>query len=370
MLCRGAVSERVNTEQTELGEGPVAVVDTCFGSNWSYAHGKPESRAVFEEQLADFQGTEELAYQPGGGGEHIFLLIRKVDMATIEVVKKLARYTRVRMADIGYAGLKDKKGICTQWFSIYKPGKEEFSFSGLGGEELQVIQQTRSHRKIKRGTHKYNYFRIHLRRLIDDDGLLEERLRLIEAQGVPNYFGEQRFGTEGRNVQLALELFRGRGEKLSRFKTGLIISSARSWIFNEYLSSRVAAGSWNKYLSGDVMSLDGSNSVFVPERWDTTLEQRLKEFDIHPSGPLWGRGEHQCRELAREQELATVAKNLQLSAGLESLGLKHARRSLRVRPGQLHYQFVNEHELTIEFRLPAGSFATAVLRELCDYRDP
>jgi tRNA pseudouridine13 synthase len=181
---------------------------------------------------------------------------------------------------------------------------------------------------------------------------------------VPNYFGEQRFGRGGDNVAKALAMFGGR--RVRRDERTLLLSAARSQLFNRVLAARVQAGSWDRALEGEVWILDGSRSVFGPEPWDDTLAARLAAFDIHPSGPLWGAGAPRATDEALAVETAALddAESLALRQGLERAGLKQERRALRLRPADLAWEWPAADRLRLAFALPPGTYATAVLAEL------
>jgi tRNA pseudouridine13 synthase len=333
----------------------------------AFALGPPVCTAGFKQELADFRVIEDLGFELTGHGEHLCVQVRKAGMTTPELVRMLARIADVREHDIGFAGLKDRQGICTQWFSIYLPLEIELDFSMLSTAGVELLQCVRNSRKIRRGSHRRNLFQIRLRG-VDSPAHhagIERRLEAIAKDGVPNYFGAQRFGYNNSNVASADRLFSGHLRLNRGFKRGMLISAARSFLFNELLSRRVELANWNRYIDGDVMNLSGTDSVFVPESWDGTLEQRLGEGDIHPTGPLWGEGILRSSDdvLALEQELRSSFEVLCL--GLETAKVQQARRSLRLTVADLCWQWSGEDDLELMFALPPGTYATAVLRELC-----
>jgi len=197
-----------------------------------------------------------------------------------------------------------------------------------------------------------------------DSGELEHRLGMVAKHGVPNYFGEQRFGRNGSNLQTADRLFRNPKLRLSRNKRSLTLSAARSFIFNQVLSARVNTGNWSAPLVGDAMQLDGSHSYFIAEAVDADLSRRVASQDIHPTGPLHGRGENPAQGACRELEAAVLADHASWCAGLEATGLKQDRRALRLNVANLTWQWEPSGELVLTFSLPAGAYATSVLREV------
>ncbi len=338
-----------------------------------FAFGAPQHSAVFKHEVDDFCVDEDLGFELSGAGEHLCVQIRKTGVATPQVVRALSRAAGVRQQDIGYAGLKDRQGVCVQWFSIYLPSERVPDFAGFTEGGMEILQTLRNSRKIRRGSHRGNLFRIRLRDVSDGSNVIPPdllvRLEAIVARGVPNYFGEQRFGTHNENVQMAARLFSGELRMARGFKRGMLLSAARSCVFNEVLSHRVLAGNWDQYLDGDVMNLEGTESVFVPKEGDAELRARLDAMDIHPTGPLWGKGMLRSSAAARELELACVEEFHDLCTGLEAAGLEQARRSLRLPVRGLQWAWMPGHTLELQFSLPPGAYATSVLRELLVLRD-
>jgi tRNA pseudouridine13 synthase len=188
-------------------------------------------------------------------------------------------------------------------------------------------------------------------------------MNAIGVQGVPNYFGPQRFGIDGGNLVRARQLFSGEIRIDDRMQRGFALSAARSAIFNALLAQRVTAGTWNRIQPGDMASLDGSNSIFAVEQVDDVLADRCLQLDIHPSGPLWGRG-----TLLTGSDIAALEQQAAQSLapfgdGLERAGLDQERRSLRLRVSNLQWDRSGA-DVRLQFRLPRGAFATAVLHEV------
>jgi tRNA pseudouridine13 synthase len=330
----------------------------------------PKFNAVFKLVADDFCVTEDLGFALSGDGEHHCFQIRKTDVTTTQVVKHLAQLAGVREHDVGYAGLKDRMGVCVQWLSVYQPHRQNIDISALEATGVEVLQRMRNSRKIRRGSHKHNEFVIRLRGVdATAHSELEERLQRVAQKGVPNYFGEQRFGHSNRNVDMALRLFSGQLRLRRGFKKGMLLSAARSYVFNELLSQRVRSKNWDTYLAGDVMSLAGTESVFVPEQWDATLADRLRSGDIHPTGALWGSGPLRSSADTRVLEEQVAQCHQDLCEGLEAAGMMQARRSLRLTVGAMSWQFLQNEDLEVRFTLPPGAYATSVLREVCELKE-
>ncbi|ASQ45529.1 tRNA pseudouridine(13) synthase TruD [Legionella clemsonensis] len=327
----------------------------------AFAYGKPNSTGNIKCSPEDFSVHEILGFDLTGEGEHLYLQIEKKGLNTEEVVRSLARRLVKSEKAISYAGLKDKEAVTTQWFSIHCPG-EVINAETLEGEGWRVLQAKRHAKKLRTGALAANQFTLVVRDLTHLEKV-EERLEQISANGVPNYFGPQRFGYGNNNLLKAEQLLLAGIRVKNRFLRGIYYSAARAFLFNQILSERVQANTWNKAMAGDVMQLTGSNSIFSIEESDAVIEKRVAEFDISPAAPLWGRGEErlQMQALALQQK-ALLPYNSWCKA-LEQHGLDRAYRSLRLVVEQMKWDWQGDN-LQLSFQLTAGSYATAVMREL------
>jgi tRNA pseudouridine13 synthase len=341
----------------------VVVLDTAI-YDLAYAWGEPPVTGQIRTVPEDFQVTEIPLLEPDGEGEHVWLYVRKRNENTLWVAGQLAAFAGVHPRQVSFAGLKDRNAVTEQWFSVQMPGQDAPDWQAMNSETLTILRHARHSRKLRRGALKGNHFKITLRELAGDLPALEQRLGVIAGQGVPNYFGEQRFGRDGSNLRSAEALFRNPKMRLSRNKRSLTLSAARSLLFNRVLSQRVSAGNWNRALAGDAMQLEGSHSFFIAAAVDAELTGRVECQDIHPTGPLHGRGETPAQGESRELEQAVLADYTSWCEGLEVAGLKQDRRALRLKAGNLAWQWAQSGELVLEFSLPAGAYATSVLREL------
>lgn len=347
-----------------------AVPGTISMPDWPRAGGLPSAQAQLRQQPEDFQVDEQLGFAPDGAGEHLLLQVWKKNLNTDQVARQLARHAGVAARDVSYGGLKDRNAVTTQWFSLWLPGKPDPDWQGLESASLRILSSVRHRRKLPRGALKSNRFVIVLREMQGPAEVIEQRLTAIRQTGVPNYFGEQRFGRDGQNVQQALAMFAGRKVK-DRHLRGIYLSAARSCLFNQVLAARVVDGNWNRILPGEAVMLCGSRSFFIAETVDEVIATRLAERDIAASGPLWGRGELPCSGEVRALELATVSGYRQLCQGLEDAGLEQERRALRLDVNDLQWHWLDDSRaLRLHFELPAGAYATAVLREVVAYREP
>ena len=364
----------------------------------AFANGRPELAASFKQEFTDFRVDEQLSFKFTEKGEHVYLWIEKTDRSTVDVAKKLSEATGVHGSDIGYSGMKDRRAETRQWFSIKLPAGREAELAACESDSLRIIETHRNSRKLKIGSHRSNHFRILLRDCEGPRDEFEQRLAQIESGGVPNYFGTQRFGRNLSNLTqvqawMAAELGEGSPSddtnsiKASipkqRFKRSMLFSAARSYLFNQVLSQRLERGSWDRYIAGDVLNLDGTERSFSLEsglEWDSVLQQRLEDFDIHITGPLSGEIDSKDKYVsygeAADIEEAVCKQFNTLHAGLRHFGLKAARRPLRFRPIDLKWEWLpSEHELgagdlLLDFSLGKGAYATSLLRELCVTREP
>ncbi|HSX59058.1 MAG TPA: tRNA pseudouridine(13) synthase TruD [Tahibacter sp.] len=332
-------------------------------SELPFAFGGPPLRARLRAQPEDFFVDEDLGFAPDGAGEHVFVRVEKRGANTDWVARQIARFVGVAPEAVSYAGLKDRHAVTRQTFSVAVPVKRDLAWETLSGDDFRVLDAQRHGRKLKRGALKRNRFRIVLRDVQGDRTGAEARLAAIFARGVPNYFGEQRFGRDGDNVARAQAMFDGR--RVSRHERSLLLSAARSQVFNEVLAARVRRGDWDRALPGDVWMLDGSHSIFGPEAATPELAGRLARGDIHPTGPLWGAGPLRSADAVAVLERDAASAHGDLARGLEAAGLAQERRSLRLVAQEPGFAWDGD-ALVVSFALPAGSYATTLLREVAD----
>lgn len=331
------------------------------------AHGGPAGRARLRQELEDFQVEEDLGFAPDGEGEHQLLWVRKRGANTEWVGRQLAAFAGLPQQAVSWAGLKDRHAVTTQWFCVHTGVKGGPDWSALVSDEFVVLEAHQHRRKLRPGYLAGNRFRIRLRGFDGDLTTLAQRLDKVAERGVPNYFGEQRFGRGEGNLHRAQALFAGEMRHAPRHQRGLWLSAARSQLFNQVLALRVERGDWDRPLAGDCLQLAGSNSFFLAEAPDAALIARVQVGELHPSGPLWGRGTPASHGEAAEVEAAALAGFDPWLQGLAAAGMDQERRPLRLMPGDWSWSWVDEADLELAFRLPAGAFATAVLRELVDW---
>ncbi len=333
----------------------------------AWANGRPVAKAILRSCAEDFRVEEIPVATPEGQGEHLWLLARKCGRTSSDLAGVLARHFNVPRRDVGFAGRKDRHADTSQWFSVRLPGREAAAPPVIEG--VQWTHVSRHARKLATGGLRGNRFRLLLRDVVGERAELEQRLAGIATLGVPNYFGPQRFGRGAQNLFSAWRMLVEGSPVRKRELRGLLLSTARSWCFNRVAAQRVADGSWQTLLPGELAALDGSRSVFAVEEVDETLRTRLAAFDVHPSGPLPGRGGKRPSGSCAELEGVALKAFAPLIAGLADARVDASRRALRVRPAEFSWQWTATDSLLLCFELPAGSYATCVVRELVDAQD-
>jgi tRNA pseudouridine13 synthase len=329
--------------------------------------GEAALSASIRNEPEDFQVEELPAFDASGEGEHLLLTIEKRGMNTAYAARRIAAWAGVAEMAVGYAGMKDRHAVTRQRFSVHLPRRVAPDLSALESDGLRVLASAWHARKLQRGALRGNRFELRLRDVLGEREAIDARLRAMAAQGFPNYFGEQRFGRAGGNLDAARRMFAG--QRVKRDQRGILLSAARSELFNTVLAARVANGSWATGLPGELWMLDGSHSVFGPEADPGALAERASVLDIHPTGPLWGRGNLRTDSDCRALEEATLESAIDIRAGLEQAGLKQERRALRIPARALAWAWRDPGTIELSFELAAGSYATSLLHALGAVRD-
>jgi tRNA pseudouridine13 synthase len=325
-------------------------------------HGTPPAQGILRAAPEDFLVEEDLGFLPAGTGQHVLLKVRKRNANTPWVARELARAAGCHPREVGYAGLKDRRALTVQWFSVPRP-RAPPDWHTVRGADFEVLEAHAHTRKLPRGALAGNCFAVRIGAPAGDGvalgAALAPRLAQIARRGVPNYFGPQRFGRNGANLA---RIGKGLGS-LTRQERGFVISAARSAVFNAVLAERVRAGCWDRLLPGDLANLDGRGSIFAVDAGDASLAGRCARLEIHPTGPLWGEGTPPAGARVLELESCVAARLASESALCVAAGLRQERRSLRLRVRELECE-PETQSVRLRFRLTCGSFATAVLREL------
>jgi tRNA pseudouridine13 synthase len=328
------------------------------------AYGAAPVRGRVRSVPEDFVVDEVLGFEPDGSGAHLLLLVEKRGANSGWVAAQLARAAGVAPRDVGWSGQKDRHAVTRQAFTLpWGVATPLDACRGYAGEGWRVLAASRHGRKLRPGSHRGNRFELRVRDLAGDRDALAGRLALLARCGVPDYFGPQRFGRDGANLLRARRWAESGDAPRDRTARGFALSAARSALFNAVLAERVRRGDWDRLLPGEAVMLDGRRSFFRAPQIDATLADRCAALDVHPSGPLWGRGTSPADGEALAVESAALAGEPRLRALLEAEGLEHERHALRLPVRQLEWS-VDGDDLWLRFELPRGAFATAVLHEI------
>jgi tRNA pseudouridine synthase D (truD) len=320
----------------------------------------PKQTALLKAECADFVVKEQLGYDMSGDGEFVALKVRKTDCNTLFVGEQLAKFAGISARNMSYAGLKDRKAVTEQWFSLQMPGQPTPDFSQFSLEGVEILDVTRHQRKIRIGSLQGNHFEILLRNVEETDEL-KVRLDFLAKNGFPNYFTEQRFGRDGNNLTQALRWANGEIKVKDRNKRSFYLSAARSEIFNLIVAKRIELGLAQQVLNGDILQLNGSHSWFVVDESEdlAQLQQRLAQQDVLLTAPLIGEEEKSAVDFEHE----IFAQHQALFDLMRQERMKAARRAILMQPQHFQWQF-EPNGLRLQFALPAGSYATALIREL------
>ena len=347
------------------GHGRYADLWSRAAFNPPRAHGVPLPSAQLKTQPEDFRVEELLSFTPSGSGAHWLLRVEKKGANTRWVAAEIARLARTPADEVGFAGLKDRHAVAVQWFSVPALAAPADYWREARTADFRVLEVHGNSRKLRRGALSGNRFRIRLRKASWSREQLDLKLAAVRAHGVPNYFGPQRFGRDGFNLDRIQAWVQSGAAPRGRAQHGFALSAARSLIFNAVLARRVEAGNWSQLAPGDLASLDGSGSHFPVTVVDDELQQRLAQFDIHPSGPLWGAGETPARGTNARYEIEAALEFQPVASLLARQGLAQDRRSLRCPVRDLAVEG-DSGSVTFSFLLGRSQYATTVLREICE----
>lgn len=328
------------------------------------AHGAPPLAGRFRVEPEDFSVEEVLGFDADGSGNHVLLLVEKRDANTGWVAAELARAAHIAPREVGVSGQKDRRAVARQSFSLPWPVNVPVDAClAFAGEGYRVLAAQRHGRKLRPGSHRANRFVIRVREVAGERAAIEARLALLRSDGVPNYFGPQRYGRGQANLDSARDWAAGRMAPRARAQRGFALSTARSELFNRVLAERVRRGDWNRLVPGEAVILDGRRSFFRADAIDAALVERCAAMDLHPSGPLWGRGPLEVGGEVLALEESVAASEPALRSLLEAEGMEQERRSLRLPVRSFEWRFADD-SLFLSFELPRGTFATSVLHEI------
>jgi len=317
------------------------------------------------EAAQDFQVEEIPAYAPEGRGDHLFVHFQKTDLSTPEAVKRIAAALEVNADQAGFAGLKDKRAITTQWASFFGASPEKAAALALPG--IEVLQAERHPHKLRTGHLRANRFRLLIRGT--QDGALDIAQKVLDElvkSGSPNYYGEQRFGIAGQNLERAHAwIVLGERAPRSRFDRKLLASVWQSQLFNTWLAARLGDGTWRSALHGDLMRKEDTGGLFTAED-ASEAQARAERFEISATGPMFGADMRWPTHAALAREEALLAESGMAKERLRELRnvAPGTRRVARIRPEEVSVSLESSDCLRLTLTLPKGAYATVVLREL------
>lgn len=334
-------------------------------SSLAYLCGKPTAKAKIKAKPEHFKVVEDLGYRFSGDGEHVMVRIRKTGENTSFVANELAKACGVKSKDVSWAGLKDRHAVTEQWLSVHMPQGKFPNLSMFLAQypSIEVLEMQRHNKKLRPGDLRGNRFEVVLSEVTDMDDVLR-RLAVVAEQGVPNYFGNQRFGREGNNVTEARRWGRDNVRSRNQNQRSLYLSSARSWIFNHIVSARIEAACFYRFIDGDV-ALVGKEQVLVAADQLAEWSAKLQQGEAVISAALAGDNALPTQNEALALEQPQLDAEPDLMALIRGNRMRHDRRAVSLMPQDLSWD-VDGDQITLRFALDAGSFATSIVRELIE----
>jgi tRNA pseudouridine13 synthase len=315
-------------------------------------------------ELDDFEVEEIPAYVPSGAGSHLYLWLEKRDFGGEFFLRELSKWLGVRPGDIGTAGLKDRRAVTRQWVSV--PESAESHVPQIDCDNIRVLEVSRHNNKLRPGHLRGNRFRVLIRDVEPDAATRATAiLDRISTNGLPNYYGDQRFGRDGDNAELGMKQLRGEAVgRLNPFMRKMSLSAVQSMLFNECLAGRLRDGVLRTVLPGDVLAKWPAGGMFTST--DAVVDQpRLDAREVVPAGPMFGKKTFSAAGVVAEREAAVLAGHGLTTESFHGFGqlLDGTRRHYFVYVDDLCCE-PDANGLRLTFSLPAGSYATVLLREV------
>jgi tRNA pseudouridine13 synthase len=324
----------------------------------------PGSGGRIRVRPEDFDVEEVPSYEPVGTGDHLYLWVEKRGMAPEYFSRLIAQKLNISPGDVGTAGLKDRHAVTRQWVSV--PTATEANVSRIEGEGVRVLRTGRHTNKLKPGHLRGNRFRILIR---DCDSAKADAVTAIidrlRRDGMPNYYGPQRFGRGGSTVELGLQCLAGKAPRRVRpFLFRFALSSVQSLLFNDYLARRLTDGLFRKVIEGDVLAKWPIGGLFVTHE-PVTEQVRFDAREIVTAGPMFGKKTFPAEGEAAAREAAVMADHGLYPRSFGGFGklVLGTRRHNLIYLDDLTAEWKPEG-LQLVFTLPAGSYATVLLREI------
>lgn len=316
----------------------------------------------FAQSIKDFVVEELPLYNFSDSGEYLILKIKKKNLSTWDLLRILSNKLRLPTDKMGHAGLKDKHATTTQYISI--PYQLKDALQGFSHEGIKIMEMFRHHSALKTGDLKGNRFFIRLKHVEPHTaGRLEKNFRFIEKNGMPNYFGYQRFGKGKDNFTQAREVAYGEAHIQDKKVRSLLISAYQSHFFNAWLAERVSQMKIDnlphlKLLEGEIMMPYPDGDIFSP-KLSRKIEEEYRTKKIVPTGLLPGRKVWRARD-----EAGTIETKFD-DAYIHEKGF---RRAAWIFPSDMSYHYLFDKKYAeLEFTLPKSAYATVVIENLGNF---
>lgn len=330
----------------------------------------PGTGGIVKHTPEDFRVAEVALYEPEGEGSHAYLWVEKRDVAGGQLIARVARAFGCREGDVGSAGTKDRRAVTQQWLSVPDAdGHIAIPDEGLEiGAGVRVIKGSRHSNKLRTGHLRGNRFDILLRDVVPD--ALERATaicEILERRGMANYYGPQRFGRDGQNVEAALSLLRGEKRRHGRFQRKMVASALQAWLFNEALRARMERGELDRVIDGDVMKKRDSGGIFVADEVEAE-QTRFEAGETVHTGPMFGHKMRRAERAAAEREGEVLTTHGLSTDDFRAFG-KLGRGTRRANLAFVEELVVEQADdgLRLRFFLPKGSYATVLLDEVMGF---
>lgn len=334
-------------------------------SSLAYLCGKPTAKGKIKAKAEHFKVNEQLGYEFTGSGEHLMVLIRKTGENTSFVANELAKACGVKSKDVSWAGLKDRHAVTEQWLSVHLPagGFPNLTLFQEKHPSVEILSMTRHNKKLRPGDLAGNEFEVILSEVTDVEEVVK-RLEIVSEQGVPNYFGNQRFGKDGNNLNEARRWGRDNVRTRNQNQRSLYLSTARSWIFNHIVSARIEAGCFNHFVEGDI-ALNNGEQVLLAQEQLNEFNQLLAQDKVQVTAALAGDNALPTKAEALTIEQPLLDNEEDLMKLIRGNRMRHDRRAIALKAKNLTWE-VEGNSVTLKFALDSGSFATSIVRELIE----
>jgi len=334
-------------------------------SSLAYLCGKPTAKGKIKAKPEDFKVVENLGYEFTGSGEHLMVSIRKTGENTSFVANELAKACGVKSKDVSWAGLKDRHAVTEQWLSVHLPsaGFPNLALFQSQHPSIEVLAMTRHNKKLRPGDLAGNYFEVTMSEVTDVEEVVK-RLEVVAQQGVPNYFGNQRFGKDGNNLEESRRWGRENVRTRNQNQRSLYLSTARSWIFNRIVSSRIEQNCFYRFIDGDIALVNGEQTLVSADK-TSEFNQLLEQDKAQISAALAGDNALPTQAEAQKIEQHFIDAEEDLMKLIRGNRMRHDRRAIALKAQDLSWQ-VDGDSITLKFALDAGSFATSIVRELIE----